>query len=985
MDVDVLIQSIAQPRASKSPVILPVTSPANGKPKSPPADVETLPSPPSANSTAHPASALASMLTDAFVQIESLKETLKKEKSRADHFEVLARDYKDLLGEGSRPDAERNQTENAKGDDKNDIPMDISRSKDPASQLTAAAEKIRQLRESLTAAEEVRDEEMARRILITDLWAQLNQYIERLESTGKDARLGFDRIVKSGGGIIRDTNGIFKDIPQLAEGDLMRVDRNYNANGVLQPLASTSSRRHDYPREERHGTRRPRSGSMDAYAYSLGPNSKRVRYQDEHPHHHPSGNVVSPTYYQPSPHSQHPPPPGGSNHPLSPTSHIQQHQHTILQNMPYTQPPPLAAASSSSGSGSRHRDRRHTDPAAMHAPEQQSNVYPVPGPPGYDHTYRSQDHSRAYRDDRQRRRRDRSRSYSRGRSPSHGSEGSMDLDEMLLATTGDEQHLQANGNGLPGPPQVLVAGRGKGRPLSSHGGLIYDPRDGSQYVPQPSQYPLSPHAQHLSAHHSSQHIGGPPPPPHVIQYGQNPQPGPPSGRQSPPFNPSSRPSSSRRVLRSEPTLRDDLDRREGSLSQSTAPGQVQYQTHVFAPVQTGAPVKKSKFNNASGNVSTANVAEESQAKSPAPNPAPVAVTSSTSSLPLASVNLAPATSPFPPTNEQGQRICRQCGMPGRYKEGKCVEKWGPGPMGPGTVCDRCRKKMKRVERRGTIEQAQLLAAQQAQNRSQTNIGSTSSYGSFPTPQRENSSAKLHRTDTVIIESGRHAFEEPTVSSIRSTSNARIVTSSPFNKSSKSGSRPTSKAASRAGSIVDGSKGSRRSSPVPSSRSNLGTSMTMMHTSRNHASNVSVHSNGSGSGMDIDADADGDAEADLDDAEAEVEGDIAALVDQAAPSPLRPRPGSKPRNDEDVDIAALAGVDDDPDDYDSPATTHALRRQQAVRAAGGGMSAYGVSVSGKTAGEVTSGPGADAELDILEAVDAAEANSASSSTLKVEDP
>lgn len=44
-------------------------------------------------------------------------------------------------------------------------------------------------------------------------------------------------------------------------------------------------------------------------------------------------------------------------------------------------------------------------------------------------------------------------------------------------------------------------------------------------------------------------------------------------------------------------------------------------------------------------------------------------------------------------------------MPGRYKEGKCVEKWGPGPEGPGTVCDRCRKKMKRVERRGTIDQA----------------------------------------------------------------------------------------------------------------------------------------------------------------------------------------------------------------------------------------------------------------------------------------
>jgi hypothetical protein len=25
---------------------------------------------------------------------------------------------------------------------------------------------------------------------------------------------------------------------------------------------------------------------------------------------------------------------------------------------------------------------------------------------------------------------------------------------------------------------------------------------------------------------------------------------------------------------------------------------------------------------------------------------------------------------------------------GTLQEGKCVEKWGPGPLGPGTVCDR---------------------------------------------------------------------------------------------------------------------------------------------------------------------------------------------------------------------------------------------------------------------------------------------------------
>ncbi|EDR07091.1 uncharacterized protein LACBIDRAFT_298878 [Laccaria bicolor S238N-H82] len=64
--------------------------------------------------------------------------------------------------------------------------------------------------------------------------------------------------------------------------------------------------------------------------------------------------------------------------------------------------------------------------------------------------------------------------------------------------------------------------------------------------------------------------------------------------------------------------------------------------------------------------------------------------------------VAPPAQVFPATNAQGQRICRQCGFPRRYKDNKCIEKWGPGPMGPRTVCDQC-KQMKRVERQGTLE------------------------------------------------------------------------------------------------------------------------------------------------------------------------------------------------------------------------------------------------------------------------------------------
>jgi hypothetical protein len=107
------------------------------------------------------------------------------------------------------------------------------------------------------------------------------------------------------------------------------------------------------------------------------------------------------------------------------------------------------------------------------------------------------------------------------------------------------------------------------------------------------------------------------------------------------------------------------------------PGQVQtYQTHIFAPPVTGAPVKKSRstFVNSGPGL-------------PGPGTTGSVMTLGANGQVIAGPSgLGPGG--FPATNTQGQRICRQCGMPGRYKDGKCVEKWGPGPEGPGTVCDR---------------------------------------------------------------------------------------------------------------------------------------------------------------------------------------------------------------------------------------------------------------------------------------------------------
>ncbi|KAI0051497.1 hypothetical protein FA95DRAFT_1554591 [Auriscalpium vulgare] len=187
-------------------------------------------------------------------------------------------------------------------------------------------------------------------------------------------------------------------------------------------------------------------------------------------------------------------------------------------------------------------------------------------------------------------------------------------------------------------------------------------------------------------------------------------------------------------------------------SPSLAPSQVQYQTHIFAPPVTGPPGKKSKSltDKAGSFVETAS-----------------SVNSGVRSLAGAG-SLPPGG--YPATNDKGQRICRQCGMPGRYRDGKCVEKWGPGPEGPGTVCDRCRKKMKRVERRGTLETQVPLsrAPTLAQSQSQ-------SHAHLP----------LHRSDTVVFPHA-HAVPPRKLSDSSSSLSATRVHASPHSHNGENG-------------------------------------------------------------------------------------------------------------------------------------------------------------------------------------------------------
>ncbi|KAF7300746.1 hypothetical protein MKEN_01299700 [Mycena kentingensis (nom. inval.)] len=89
-----------------------------------------------------------------------------------------------------------------------------------------------------------------------------------------------------------------------------------------------------------------------------------------------------------------------------------------------------------------------------------------------------------------------------------------------------------------------------------------------------------------------------------------------------------------------------------------------------------------------------------------------------------------------PAKSKPTRLCRECGSPGRHRDGKCIEKWGPGPHGRGTVCDRCRKRIRRAERHGSMDASSsrellsiasesLEANEQAQEASSTSASDNS--------------------------------------------------------------------------------------------------------------------------------------------------------------------------------------------------------------------------------------------------------------------
>ncbi|OCH85157.1 hypothetical protein OBBRIDRAFT_807738 [Obba rivulosa] len=474
------------------------------------------------------------------------------------------------------------------------------------------------------------------------------------------------------------------------------------------------------------------------------------------------------------------------------------------------------------------------------------------------------------------RHRGRSVSHSRSQSRSRSRGSSMSLDEMLLeATTGDD----GRPTDMPGAPR---------HPLAHPSDFRVRHRSQS---PDRREYLAVPH--HHRAH---SHSRGSPSVSHVHQLH-------PSAAAS---GPGVSPPGAGALSPSGPGVPG------GTHPIAGQPMPTQIQTHIFAPPVMGAPVKKPKIG---GQGSIGNLG---------PNGSVITLG------PTGSVISGPSAmggGSFPPTNTLGQRICRHCGQPGRYKEGKCVEKWGPGPEGPGTVCDRCRKKMKRVERRGTLDSQHLTHPGLAHHMSHSQpaaVHPSSHHSSSMLNGRLPSSSdrSIHRQDTLPLthpSSQSRVTLGPAGTHIIPTSSFRheresdphTRPASPHGAYSRSGAprAPTPPyIATLPGSSVDedmydAERAARHK--VRSRVQSISRSHSRERRSNGHVSSVSppmrtngvaagsprgsVSSRGSGSGTksrsDVDADADADADADVDadadmDAEAEAEAELLEAVDAA---------------------------------------------------------------------------------------------------------
>ncbi|RDB30421.1 hypothetical protein Hypma_007014 [Hypsizygus marmoreus] len=800
----------------------------------------------------HPPSSVADLLAESYREVESLRREVSSLRKRAEKAERLASSLQKLRSLPPPQPSDPNATNQPPSPPNNNSAPTAT----PLSPADEAAAIILAYEERATRAEAQRDEAEARRALIADNWAQLNQHLASLDAAATDARHGFARVVHEGGGPL-----VLTSIPVLGSGlGLGGVSGRSSRTG--RGVFATASTHQPFPSLPLpphpnagvpSGMRRARTPSIDSYASLPPPKKSRGEYDNN-------------------------------------SMYVSEREHMLSQTRHPPIPPP-------------HQQQFQQQPRMILPPgEHQSHTH-HPSRPLSSHTHlqpQQQSLRRPHHPD--------SESRSHSRSPSAVSEGSLD-DMIIKASTdgsgangGPPQPVHLNGNGNTVDIQLERRSRRRerdreGRPLSSHAH--------HQQQQQQVQYHQQDDRQRVIQQQQQQ------------QYHQH------QVRQDYPMHEYARGSPLMKAGGSSVVLGGS-----GGAEPHAQPGQArEFQTHIFAPPVTGAPQKKPKYGSGVGAASSL----------------PVGATS-TSTLATSSsegAQQAPPVAAFPPTNEQGQRICRQCGMAGRYKDGKCVEKWGPGPMGPGTVCDRCRKKMKRVERRGTLETQQLQQQQLAANASTAHVP--------PHRNSQSQSQPIHRTDTMPAHASQsqHARGEDNsqYTSPRpppTTSNAQAGnTASPR----PTGTRPPPSPPPIAAIGIAG----MHEDQIPTSAIGRG-SEAAAAAAATRGSRASSRNGFAGSGG------------------AGREGGRGTPVGTKKASPLGAgggKPGRSPAGAMDVDADGEAEVDAEAEAEIEGLVTEEDRRGRS-----------GDDAEGEGEGEEMD-VDADAEADLLEAVDAAEANSVSS--------
>lgn len=153
-------------------------------------------------------SQLAAALADSYREIESLKHALADAERRAEHFENLVNTF-----QSASADSER------------------------------AIVELRGWEKRARDAELARDDEIARRVAMKDIWLQLREYLRIVDECSLDARIGFDKIIDAGGGdlslkALPSRRGTFP-IPQLPPLPMGRVRPRAESMDGLPPAKRT--------------------------------------------------------------------------------------------------------------------------------------------------------------------------------------------------------------------------------------------------------------------------------------------------------------------------------------------------------------------------------------------------------------------------------------------------------------------------------------------------------------------------------------------------------------------------------------------------------------------------------------------------------------------------------------------------------------------------------------------------------------------------